>query len=87
MVSLTMLSSCIILMLDWALRFSIRRVSEYMRLHSKSAEEGSSVFRLSVAQFINTGVLIVIVYNDHRSWAKQGDLVDQVRRDPALCPT
>ena len=73
----TVLASATIALINVILaNFIIKLTTRLERSHRKSKILGKVVFRIALAQYLNSCVSQLITFNNYSNWENQGDLVD-----------
>lgn len=70
-----MLTSLIVIIVNVLLKFIIRSLSKGERHETQTKMNVSVAFKLTIARFINSALVLVFVNENPANWYKGGDLV------------
>ena len=72
---ISVISALTVFIINVLLKFVMRRFSMAEKHETQTKMNISVAFKLTIARFINSSLVLVLVNSEQRSWYKSGDLV------------
>jgi len=75
--SLSAAAAVVVVVINLIITFVLRSLNDMERYRTRSDMETMSIYKLTVAQILNTVIIPVLVHNDPSDWYLRGGLADQ----------
>ena len=75
---LSVLASCVITIINMALRIVVRRFSLYEKHETYSNHNISVAMKLTIARFLNTAIVPILINRSFERWEEEGGLVSDI---------